>query len=417
MSMLYELLDTIVNNNFTKFLVDLMWNIFYLSWGWLIEAMLLKIYVVWIYLLDFLWLLERIFDIFAGTTDIYLRDAKGVVSEDVDFVTAVFTGSQVQNAYWYFMLASVAICFLFTVFSIIRSMGDSLGEMRRPVTSVLRSASKAMVTFLLIPMSCLGMIKAATAITRAVLKAGTAGDTRICDTVFVLGVGDQFKSEEAKLLCSEGRYFTNALKSMACVNFRSINYIYAYVLTIFMIVVLMTVIMQAVMRIIVLATLFVVSPFFVSTIPLDDGEKFKGWTRLFTSFAVGTFGPIFVMRIFTVVLAMIGPGGGISFGTNVNAITNWILRMLIVMGGTFAAWRSQYIMLDLISPEASQLLQRSHFIQKAAKEVASKAVEAGAAYATGGASMAGKAAAGGGGGGGGMGGLGGLGGLGGGDGK
>ena len=178
------------------------------------------------------------------------------------------------------------------------------------------------------------------------------------------------------------------------INWRDINYIYAFILGLFMIIVMITIVMQAVMRALMLAVLFLVSPWFVSAIPLDGGEKFKSWSRLFSGFAFATFGPILVMRVYCVLLVSLGVTEDISLGNNFNSVTGWIFRMIITAFGMVAVWQSQYLILDIFSPETSRLLRQSQFLAKYATDATKNAVSAASAYATGGASLAGKAAAG-----------------------
>ncbi len=389
-SMMNSIMDAVANNEIVDIITKIFWN----TWEFTIQLILAPvyelIYSLYISMLNFIWVLEQSFDMFAGTQDIYVTDVAGNVVGQADFMTAVFTGSGIQNAYWYMMLGAAPLCFLFTIFAVIRSMGDSLDEMKRPMSSVLRTSFKAMVSFMLIPGACLAVTKLGAAVTKVITTAGSVkGDQRIADIVFVLTVGDEWKSDSARELCSTGRMFAkSSVKDYF--NWLDVNYIYAYLLCLFMIFVMITIVMQAVMRALMLAVLFLTSPWFVSAIPLDDGEKFRSWTRLFAGFSFATFGPILVMRVYCVLLTSIGISGDISFGTDFNPITGWILKMAITAFGLIGAWQSQYIILDIFSPETSQLLHRSQFIAAFAGSAAKRAANAAAAYATGGASALGK---------------------------
>ena len=160
-----------------------------------------------------------------------------------------------------------------------------------------------------------------------------------------------------------------------------------------MLVVMITIVMQAVMRALMLTTLFLTSPWFVSMIPIDGGEKFKSWSKLFVGFSFATFGPVFIMRIYCVLLTSIGITGDISFGSEFNPITGWFLKLAITAFGLVGAWQSQYLILDIFAPETVGLLKQSQFLQKMASDAAKQAASAAASYVTGGASKAGEALA------------------------
>ncbi len=388
-SMMREIMESIANNEVVDIVTEIFWDTVEFTMSLILEPIMEMIYSLYIAMLNLIWVLEQSFDLFAGTQDVYVNDAAGNVVGKADFMTAVFTGSSIQNAYWYMMLAASALCFFFTILAVIRSMGDALSEMRRPVSAVMRSAFQAMLSFFMVPLSCLAVMKLGAAVTKIISTAGANGDQRIADVVFVLTVGDEWKSDSARQMCSSGRMFSqNSVRQYF--NWRDINYIYAYLICLFMIIVMITIVMQAVMRALMVTALFLTSPWFVSAIPLDDGEKFRSWTRLFAGFSFATFGPILVMRIYCVLLTSIGITGDISFGTDFNPLTGWVLKMVITAFGLLGAWQSQYIILDIFSPETSQLLRQSQFIARYAGDAAKKAANAAVMYASGGTAAAGK---------------------------
>ncbi len=397
-SMMNSLIDFLAKAHVGSIVSYVFWSTQGLFLSYAIEILMNGLNLLFIWMLDLVWLLEQAFDAFSGTQPVYVSDGAGHVIGQSDFMTAVFTGSQVQNAYWGMMIAAVVLCFFFTIIAVIKSMGEALSEVKRPVTAVLRQAFQAVLSFVMIPAACIAVVKVGSAITKIIIDIGSVnGDQRISDIVFVLAVGDEFKSDADMKICSCGRMFSK-LSSRQYYNWRSVNYLYAYILAIFMIVVMITIVMQAVMRAIMLAVLFLCSPWFVAMIPLDGGEKFKSWTRIFTGFAFATFGPLLVIRIYTVLLINIGITENITFGTEFNPITGWFLKMAITGFGLVGAWQSQYLILDIFTPETSQLLKQSQFLAKMGADTAKQAISAAASYATGGASklgeMAGKAASG-----------------------
>ena len=44
--------------------------------------------------------------------------------------------------------------------------------------------------------------------------------------------------------------------------------------------------------------LFIASPIFVSTMPLDDGEKFKAWQDMFVAKIFSGFGSVIAMELY-----------------------------------------------------------------------------------------------------------------------
>ena len=391
-SMMNSLMDTIASASIGKIISYVFWSTQGLFLSYVYEIVSNALNLIFIWMLDLVWLLEQAFDAFSGTQPVYVSDSAGNVVGQMDFMSAVLTGSQVQNAYWAMMIGATVLCFFFTILAVIKSMGESLSQIKRPVSAVIRQAFQAVLSFVMVPTACLAVVKVGAAITKIITTVGDeTGDQRICDIVFVLTVGDEWKSEAARKICSSGRMFSK-LSSRKYYNWRDINYFYAYIMAIFMLVVMITIVMQAVMRAVMLAVLFLASPWFVSAIPIDGGEKFKSWTRIFAGFAFATFGPLLVMRSYTVLLQAIGVTGNISFGTEFNPITGWFLKLAITAFGMVGAWQSQYIILDIFSPETSTLLKQSQFLAKMGGDAAKRGISAAATYLTGGASKVGEIA-------------------------
>ena len=389
------------------------------------------IYGIWTSLLKFIYILEQIFDIFTGVRGVYRMDGGKYVSttgnanilEDQSFLDILFSDSTVMNVYWYIMLGAFALCFIVTIFAVIRSMGDSLWDNKRPVTEVLRLAFKACITFFLIPLACLMVIKLSSVVTYSVIEVAQ-DNTRVCDALYAVGVGDEFKYSSARAFYSKGQNFLRS-DAIDYVNYRELNYLLNYIIALFMIVILMGCLIQSVIRIFALLVLFMVSPWFVATMPFDDGEKFKKWKNMFAGYALASFGPMLTMRVYLAIVPALTlsnsdivlwpvqgnfsaesvvyfwnwSGGTISgmLRDTYHACVGFVLKIMILLGGAFASWRSQYLMMEVMDPYVAMLMRRGDFMAAAARRT-KQAAGAAMAIGTGGASAAAGAISGGGGG-------------------
>lgn len=387
-------------------------------WAWIYKSF----YNLWIILLKFIWIMEQVFDIFTGITGVYkLQGGKYVkttgnadILQDQSFLDILFNDNAVQNAYFYIMLSAFALCFIVTIFAVIRSMGDSIAENKRPVSAVMRHAFQASITFLLIPLACLMLLKLSAVITYVVVQTGE-NDTRVCDALYVLGVGDEFVNEAAKEAYSKGRYFLMP-GAVNAVRYTKINYLIAFVSTLFMMIVMTACILQSVLRVLVLLVLFVISPYFVAMIPFDEGAKFKRWKKLFFGYIVAAFGPMLTMRLYLAIVPAICIGDASIMlwplnqsYSSLKEVSYWswdrqtlaalsedayhiavtfIFKLLLLLGGAFAAWRSQYLILQIVDRQAVGLMRRGELIMALVQKTAKQGVKAGKAAATGGASVA-----------------------------
>ena len=176
-------------------------------------------------------------------------------------------------------------------------------------------------------------------------------------------------------------------------NFHSENFSYlsGFASAIVVFIILLIAIITCVRRIFELLLLYLVSPFFTSTIPLDDGITFARWRELFIAKFFSGFGMIFSMKFYLMVVPFLAnsklelypkslPGG---------SIVNMVLQIFLIIGGAWAVFKSQSLILEILNPEAARSERESGALLTGA---VMGAVSMAAGIATGGTSMAATAA-------------------------
>ena len=165
-------------------------------------------------------------------------------------------------------------------------------------------------------------------------------------------------------------------------------------------------------RLFELLLLYLVSPLFVSTIPLDDGATFARWRELFVAKFFSGFGVIFSMRYYLLLVPSIAGNRLCLYSMKLpNAVMiNSVLKMFMIIGGAWAVYKSQSLIMQILNQEAAAMEQQSGALMSGIiMGTVSTAANIGAAAATGGSSAALSGLGGLGGSGGGLGGLGSLG--------
>ena len=84
-SMMNSIMDAVATNEIVDIITKIFWN----TWEFTIQLILAPvyelIYSLYISMLNFIWVLEQSFDMFAGTQDIYVTDVAGNVVGQADF--------------------------------------------------------------------------------------------------------------------------------------------------------------------------------------------------------------------------------------------------------------------------------------------------------------------------------------------
>ena len=380
-SWLQEMLNAVINS----VLVPVLRTYLYVCAQWMfgiwsafIYRFLMRCFII---LLKIVYIVEQIFDIFACTRGVYIKvnnqwvattKERGTVMDQNSLLDVLFRYDAVTAVVLRITLAALALCFLFTIFAVIKSMGDGLGENKKPVSHVLKETCKACLYFVMIPFIMMVSVKVVGACTSAIVTAvpqnmsatQANSDTRICDVIFYVCCGPAFRHN--KDLYVSGRRWQNFDLVVNDVDITIVNYPLGLIFIVLMLLVLFVLILQCIIRIFALLVLYIVSPYFVAMMPLDDGQKFKRWREMFVAFSVSTFGPIISMRFYLSLVPFVAitetvaenKHTGINFHTG-NTITELICLIIFIVGGAYAVWKSQDLIVSAVDPEAASTLQKS----------------------------------------------------------
>ncbi len=373
---------------------------------------------------------EKIFSIFAGIDTVTYYENGAKVGSKVYLLDIFFTADQVSKAVATLTLVGVILCFVFTIYSVVKSIGSSILDNKRPVGHVLTQALKASVCFLIVPVMCYVGLQLTSAVATSINNAicvsmGTNQTVPMSTVLFLSGTDSGYNSNVSTLHYNDAErkydlgtwdddgisknvineeslgfttsgtgdpfaevgtgHFLSGIAGM--VKEKPYNYLVVYVEILFVIIIMMCAVVLFIRRMIELLLLYVVSPLYVSTIPLDDGATFKRWVQTFIGKLVSGFGVIFSMKIVTMMIPVVLSG---NFHFSANSATDNILKTVFAIGSIYAAYKSQHTIVQIINPEAASAAQESTgALILAAKETASLV----AAAASGGTTKAAQTAA------------------------
>ena len=390
-----KILDWILDKIFSpifKFLANLLSTVF----GWIFDKVLGPLLTsVLMPILD--WLIDLVFELFA---EVFYRILVAILTL-VDVMASAFdvligmtpvldtTTNQeeplldllIQNqgistAFIQIALLGLGIAMLLTIFATAKSAFDLDFENKRPVGMVLRSFLKTCINFLMVPLLCLFMLKLSGVILTGLDAALSQGNCTVGNTIFLTTSLDAAKNEDyntstARNPASVG--FEDSLRSpyyygqkhydqievvRADFNFSKFDYVVGYSMGIFILIIIAFCLITFVQRIFEVIMLYLVSPLFVSTMPLDDGEYFKKWREMFIAKIFMGFGSAIGMRIYLMIIPII-MGNSIAFynpdlGESMSTEMTYVMKLLFVVGGAFAVWKSNSMLTTLLNFQAGQ---------------------------------------------------------------
>lgn len=366
-----------------KFIVRTLIDIIVDVLGWVF-------YFVWTTLLQVIAQLATAFEFFAGTS-------KGLVNNGQNTVLGVmFSLDFVSQMFAVFTGVGLCLAFIFSIINVIKSMSDMTLENKNPISKVLSNAAKSMVTFAIIPLLCLFMLKLSNIVIDEIDYAADASNGATIDRIIwyncslnaskndELNLNGEKTSNDTKQKILSGTestrrkfykpaagekllsYAYNDVEEMSSkdfnFNYGKFDYGLGFAAAIAMIFVLVSCVMVFVARIFEIIALYLVGPLFAATIANDGGEMFKQWKDMFVAKFLGGYGMVLGMRLYLIIIPYI-MSGRIQFTTsNIEGIDgkfNAFIQLLFLVGGAYAVFKSQILILRLLSIEAASQAEAS----------------------------------------------------------
>ena len=313
---------------------------------------------------QFLWLLDQLqngFDVLIGLKDItYYSESLGENTQTT-LLEYFMNNEIVRNAVLSITFIALGLSIIFAIYSVMRSTLDFDFEGKRPVGKVLNSVGKTMIAFLLVPTICIVGVSLVSVVLKQTCTAIAGGsDASLGRWILAISsmdagrglsippfsTGGQINEPWYSLIYNGTDYITFGLQ----IHVSHIDYFLGYASIIFMMIVMIACLFTFIKRIFDVIILYITSPYFVSTIVLDDGEKFKKWRESFIARILIGFGSVIGLRIFLMMVPVIMSDELQIFDSFAGNLTGgYIIRLVFILGGMFAVYKSSTLLTSIIS--------------------------------------------------------------------
>lgn len=323
----------------------------------ILSGFLLELFII---LLKLIYFMEQIFNIFSGVSPVKVTDASKSAAS-MTLLEYFFQLDDVKRAFLLITMIAVVLAFLATIVAVGKSISDMALEMKHPISQVLRQSVKAAVSFMLIPFVCLFVLQMATKLTVVVNNSMNAstGNVSMSDTIFISCASDGAKTAAIREDYGKNQKYENANKVKEDFDITKINYVMGYISAALVAIVMLVAILQFIRRIVEILLLYLAAPFFVATMPLDEGARFKEWRDHFVARMFSAFGPIMMMKVYFLVVPVLT-----SSEVNYN-MSSWMessVKLFLVIGGAYAVFKSQHMLTSILNPLAAGSMAESGFL-------------------------------------------------------
>lgn len=281
-----------------------------------------------------------------------------VDGQESDLLSHFLLSDAVKKAFWLVVLIAVILLVLFVIIAIVRSEYAN-GENKKSKTLILGKACQSFIIFMLVPFILLTGITLSNTVVSSVnqsmnpyvLEQGqeaTIGGQILVTSGYYAYIGEESEREEIEIRFITGELDYNNKDVVS--QYYKIKDLDFFVGIIGSLVILVMFVMSAIsfiQRIFDIILLYIISPISVSTIPTDDGQRFKQWKEMLIGKVLGAYGIILSMNLFFIIIPQVQQIA--FFG---NAFKNGIVKILFLIGGAFAVTKANIVIANLTGSHA-----------------------------------------------------------------
>ena len=301
------------------------------------------------FIIDFI---KDVFYILAGIEPI------NVNGKETDILSNFLLSDMVKKSFFYILLIAVVLLVVFVIIAIIRSEYAN-GENKKSKTIILGKAFQSFIIFLTIPFLLVAGITLSNTVVKSVnqsmnpyiLETGqeaTIGGQLLVTSGYYAYVGEESERAEIEIKFITGELdYNNKTVVSQYYELRDLDFFVGILGGLVILVMFVMSSITFIQRIFDIILLYIISPISVSTIPVDDGNRFRIWKEMLIAKVLGAYGVILSMNLFFIVMPQVQQ---IVFFSN--AFKDGIIKILFLIGGAFAVTKSNLVIAQLTGNQA-----------------------------------------------------------------
>jgi hypothetical protein len=283
-----------------------------------------------------------------------------IKGEPTDLLTHFILSEQVKQIFYGIFLIAVILLVVFVLIAVIRSEYVTT-ENKKSKGVIISKASQSFLIFLLIPFLLISGIMFTNTVMNSIntgmntyaLEHGeltTIGGQILVTSGTYAYIGDENIRQEVerKFLTGEFDYFDTSLVKQYY-NLKNMDYFIGIVSAVVIVVMFVMSAVMFIQRIFDIIFLYIISPISVSTIALDEGNRFRIWKEMLISKILSVYGIILSMNLFFIIMPQVQD---ITFFND--SFKNGITLILFLIGVAFAITKANIVVAQLTGNKAGQ---------------------------------------------------------------
>lgn len=290
-----------------------------------------------------------------------------VDGKETDLLSHFLLSNGVKTAFLGVMLVGIILLFIFVIIAILRSEYAE-GNQKKTKAQILTKAGQSFIIFIIIPFLLIAGVLLTNVIISSIhgsmlMSVSGGGKVSFGGQILVTAGHSSFKSsmfysrsQIEQMFISGQLDYTNLDVVKKYYDLSQMNFLVGLGSSLVILVLFAIAAIRFVQRLFDVILLYIISPVSVSTIPADDGQRFKIWREMIVSKVLGAYGIILTMNLFFLIVPLTMR---ITFFGN--SFQNGLVRLVFIIGGAFAVSKSNMVIAQLTgnnagAQEAQQML-------------------------------------------------------------
>ena len=276
-----------------------------------------------------------------------------IEGEQGDLLSNLLESDIIKRVFLTIFIIGFILLIVFTILAIIKSNYQEKQNWK----TVLSKTGQAFIIMLLIPFTVIIGVMLTNTIMSSINQAmnvyPSSGQGSIGGQ-FLITIGhDAYKGlidqsqAEAMFVSGELNYAKLSVVKQYY-DITELNYVIGLLGSLVMLIMFVISAIIFVQRIFDIVLLYIISPVSISTIPLDEGNRFKVWKDMLISKILSAYGIILVMNLFFLIIPQVYQ---IKFFDN--SFQNGVIYILFLIGGSFAVTKASRVISQLTGAPAT----------------------------------------------------------------
>ncbi len=282
-------------------------------------------------------------------------DTVKINGEDKDLVTSLVQSNTIHRVFLTVFLIGVILLVIFVIIALIRA--NYQGNEKKGRGTILAKAGQSFIICLLVPFLLLaGMTLVSTimaSLNNAMQLHITDSPSQLGGQMLITSGFNAFKGTAEERQAIETMFLTGALdyNKLSHVkdyyDLHEINYVIGIFGGLVLLIMFAISSLTFIQRIFDIILLYIISPISISTLPLDEGNRFRVWKEMLIAKILGAYGIILVMNLFFLIMPQISQVQFFEGG-----FKNSLVVFLFIIGGAFAVTKANLVISQLCGAQA-----------------------------------------------------------------